>query len=225
MAKLYINNTSFYECQKDDPMCISDIYRISNFGYPIDQSTNDILYTEIFEDPIENKNITENPITNLYVNGQPHLGEFRTEKQCLNWCAKNPNCKTMVRYLDREGNLQCRYYKYDINNNKIVTFDDNTSKIYSKNKYNYNPNLPKKILPKYKFPISSQNNLIDGCFPYGCCADGTKNATKTGSNCVPFTKNSRIVGDPYNLYQYSSLNGITKLGSIDKLSGNAYINY
>lgn len=264
-VKLYINNKPFYECQKNDEMCISNIYIGSKYGFPIDQSNDGTLYGERFNEPIKNKKIISCPdgynvcdvnlccssnekcippehsvilgsqysycdfgdnITNLYVDGSPYLGQFRTEKQCLDWCAKNPDCKAMLKYLDREGNLECRYYKYDTNDNRMKMIEDKTAKIYNRRKYTYIPNPSKKILPKYDFNDTKKyNNLVGKCYPYGCCADGIKKANKDGSNCVPFTEKSKLIGDPYNLYKYSSLGGTTKGGTIDSLSGNAYINY
>ncbi len=269
-VKLYINNTAFYNCQKEngkiDPMCISDIYTIGNYGYPIDQNTSNknILYTRTFEKSINNKRIVSCPTnykpcgnniccyhdgieikkclaaehstilgspyphcnyngeTNLFVNGTPN---FQSEKQCLNWCANHPDCNAVVKYLDRNGNLQCRYYIYDTQDNRIKTVEDKTAKIYDKRKYKYVANPSERILPKYDYNLVTDDNILDGCIPFGCCADGTKKANKDGTNCSPFTPKSRLVGDPNDKYKFSSLGGITKLGKINKLSGNAYINY
>jgi len=173
-----------------------------------------------------------NNITNMFVEGAPHLDQFRTEKQCLDWCAKNPDCKATVNYLDRNGKLQCRYYKYDTKDNRIHKIDDKTGLIHNRRVHPYVPNPSEKILPKYDFasiPVnkktSKRGNLIDGCAPYGCCADGSKKADKDGKNCKPFTTESGLVGDPYEPYQYSSLGGKGKMGGINELSGNAYIDY
>jgi hypothetical protein len=182
-VKLYINGKPFYECQKNDPMCISDVYSSSNQGMPIVQNTADpvdrkVLYTREFEEPILNKRIVscpqgynpcgdmccfedkkcvpiENSIlgspypfceydggkTNLFVDGAPKTGEFSTENDCLSWCAKNPECKAMVRYLDRHGNLQCRYYKYDTKDNRIKMVEDKTAMTYNRRKHSYVTNI------------------------------------------------------------------------------------
>lgn len=181
-AKLYINGKAFYQCQKDDPMCISDVYSANRKGLPVSQNYSDpvnrkVLYTKTYESPISDKRIISCPdgynvcdnmccwkdkkcvptessmlgspypfceygedIKNLYVDNYPKVGQFETEKECLNWCANNPDCKTVVRYLDRSGNLQCKYYKYDTKDNRIKLVDDKTSKVFNKRKYPYVPN-------------------------------------------------------------------------------------
>jgi hypothetical protein len=170
-----------------------------------------------------------NGITNLFTSGAPHLNQFRTERQCLDWCAKNPDCRTVVNYLDRNGKLQCRYYQYDTKDNRIKIIDDKTGTINNKRQHQYVADPNEELLPKYDFasiPINpntkQRGNLIDGCGLYGCCADGSKKANKNGSNCAPFTPNSGLIGDPYEPYQYSALGGTGKMGTIDNLSGNAY---
>ncbi len=270
--KLYINNKAFYQCQKKngevDPMCISNIYTLSNYGFPIDQSNSKILYSESFKKPINNKRVVSCPAnyhvcgdnmccqkdnktnkinkclasehstilgspysycdygnnkTNLFTEGAPKLSKFQSERQCLSWCANHPDCKAMVKTLDRSGNLQCRYYMYDTQDNRIKMVNDRTASIYNKRLNRYVANPDEKILPKYDYNLVTKDNILDGCKPYGCCADGTQKADQNGSNCSPFTDKSRLIGDPK--YKFSSLGGTTKVGKIDSLSGNSYKNY
>jgi len=173
----------------------------------------------------------ENDNTNLFVNNSPALDKYKTEKQCLDWCANNPDCKITTKFLDRNGNLKCRYYQYSKNDNRIHIVDDDNTTMYDKNKHTYEPNPNKNILPKYDFASipyditkKERGNLINGCGPNGCCASGIKNAEKNAKNCL-LKKESNLIGDPYKPYQYSSLGGKTKMGTINNLSGNAYINY
>ncbi len=58
------------------------------------------------------------------------------------------------------------------------------------------------------------------CGLYGCCADGTVKADRDGKNCAPFTKESRLVGDPR--MKYSALGGINETVGISKISGDSY---
>lgn len=181
-SKIYINGRAFYQCENNDPMCLSDIYSANKRGLPTVQNYSDpvnrkILYTKTYKNPIINKRIISCPngynvcgnlccrkndtcipvetkiigspypfcdygkdIRNLYVDKYPKLGEFETERECLDWCAKNPDCKTVVRFLDRNGNLQCRYYRYDSKDNRIKYIDDKTSLIYQKRNHEYVPN-------------------------------------------------------------------------------------
>jgi len=133
-----------------------------------DPPTRKILYTNTYDNPILNKNVITCPkgynvcdknmccaenkscvpieseqlvdFPNVLVNNSPKLGAFESENECISWCAKNPECMSVVRFLDRNGNLQCRYYKYDLQENKINIVDDSTSKILNKRKHSYVPN-------------------------------------------------------------------------------------
>jgi len=171
----------------------------------------------------------------VYVDRAPKKNEFKTEKQCLTWCANNPDCRAMVKFLDRNGQLQCRYYKYDTKTNKIVMSQvkDETAQIYNKREFSYVADPPKKDKQIYDFNMIMINyktkrpegSMLDGSAPDGCCADGIRKEQKENNkNCKPFTQKSKLVGDPNDKYQYSSLGGL-KMDSIDSLSGNAYINY
>ena len=48
-AELLINNTPFYQCQKGDPMCISNVYSSNDYGLPVDQNmSNPPMSNQLF---------------------------------------------------------------------------------------------------------------------------------------------------------------------------------
>ena len=258
--KLYIDSIPFYECQDNDPMCISDIYTANNFGLPENPNipnVNNKLYKETFDEQINKKKIISCPagyifdqtdnicknsannkkcipaeysnqqaasginfceyrngLTNLFV--EEEVPQFKNEKQCFNWCAKNPNCKSVVRTLDRNGNVKCKYYRYNTNNNQIQMITDKTGVILNKREFPYVANPPQNMLR-----INTSDCLAS---KYGCCADG-RNLVKVdanGSNCAPFLPKTGLIGSPNAKLQFNSLGGTTNLGKIRKDTGNFF---
>ncbi len=151
--------------------------------------------------------------------GAPGLKEFKTVEECKRWCVGNPECMAVVRSIDG-GEMGCKYYKYDKN---IGYVKDVNSNIYKRRRDIYVNEPDKDKLPRYDPLGEEKGDPYLGCGPYGCCADGSKKADADGSNCRPFTKESGLVGDPVERYQYNSLNGVTKMGGLQNFSGDSYI--
>lgn len=159
---------------------------------------------------------------------------FDNVRQCQNWCAKNPNCSAIVKTLDRNGNMNCTYFKYNTTPNQISIqkIKDNKSIIFQKRKHPYIANPPKDKLSLFDGVNMNTANFL--------CADGTrkinyksKNMKEVEKECKPFTKNTGLIGDPANFpfkfsgdkinYNYNSLGGTTKMGKINTESGSSFL--
>ncbi len=209
--KLYINHIPFYDCQNNNQRCIDDIYTISEYGLPTDfQTNNALLYTKTFEQPLFGYNIALcdgnddscQYTTDIYTDNAPDVKKFKTEKHCLDWCAKYPNCVAMTSFIDADGNRNCKYYKYRPSDNKFMITVDKKSRVYSKTLYNgYQTDL-------------KQNQIINPlCQTDGyCCADQINQIPENNRNdnsCSPFDPNSGLVGDSYAPFQYNTFgNGL-----------------